>query len=203
MSNDSSENNYKYEGIYTNDESVQDSTVSDSITQSIKNIMSDNNLIIEEYQLRELISEDCILDDEVKDYVKKLMRDDNGSDDSEYRHSSGYLFTEVLLYVWNRIVIHDDCDELKQIFNEEMTRANGRCINGRMGRMVSVLCGFFDDVCVDISEKEQICGTILAVGKRLEDEDRYERSLHISIAREELLEKGCSRYEINEWLEHV
>lgn len=50
----------------------------------------------------------------------------------------------------------DHKDNIKNILNDEIKGTIGKCFTGMMIRIVNVLCGYYDDINIGITENEQI-----------------------------------------------
>lgn len=63
---------------------------------------------------------------------------------------------DILIMVWMKIKSSADKEELEKRLVEEMEEMNGMCATGHLSRLVNVLSGFFDNMSVRISFKDQI-----------------------------------------------
>ena len=58
--------------------------------------------------------------------------------------------------MWNRIRSNENKNELVKILDSEIEAGNGLCFTGKINRLINTLNGFYDDIKVNISDKEQI-----------------------------------------------
>lgn len=63
---------------------------------------------------------------------------------------------DILIMVWMKIKSSDHKEELEKRLVEEMEEMNGMCATGHLSRLVNVLSGFFDNMSIKISFKDQI-----------------------------------------------
>ena len=70
-------------------------------------------------------------------------------------------FEDIFYYVMNRIIKHENSNEIMKILEEEMLDTIGQCFTGRMTRLVNVLNGYYDDIEIKIGTNEQISNIIV------------------------------------------
>ena len=112
-------------------------------------------------------------------------------------------FSDVLLVVWNRILVSPHSDEIKSVLNTEMSDAECKCFTGRISRLVNCLNGFDSLVVVKISDNEQIGNVISLIKTRLEERNEYTVERHKEEAKERLRELQVSEEEIEVWLSYI
>lgn len=118
-------------------------------------------------------------------------------DDQEVHSFFHFTQKEVLLFVENAIEVviknNETKEQLYSLLKEALIEGRSVCSTGRIGRMVNVLSGFDDNVQIKISDKAQIGAIVSTFRERGEPKERVE---------EELIERGVSKEEIDEWLEY-
>lgn len=114
-------------------------------------------------------------------------------------------FKELLDYVWARIMRHPARDEIIKILDSEMQESECKCFTGRISRLVNCLNGFYDDVKINISEKEQIGNIIIAIKNSLNIDPSDENFVNIwkEKFRKEMEERGYDEETIKQWEEHI
>ncbi len=114
-------------------------------------------------------------------------------------------YLEILVAVWNRIVINENSVEIKLRLNQEIMdcKFGAVCFTGKISRLVNCLSGFDDIVDVRISDAEQIGIIISLVKERLTTENMYTVDLHKSIVRERLHELNYPDDIIDTWISFI
>jgi Leucine-rich repeat (LRR) protein len=175
--------------IYDDTQNVHEHTIQESIRNSIYSLLNDkclNDNYIEQ-----------ILISSLQTKTKQLLTE--YSNDSTI-HSLNFTFSELLKYVWNRIIKHEHMEELLKILDEEMSNAECKCFTGRISRLVNVLNGYYGDINIKISDNVQIGTVISNIKNKFEGTDIEELKEKI---RRELINRQISDTVIEEWLEHV
>jgi hypothetical protein len=102
----------------------------------------------------------------------------------------------VLDYINN----HPNKSELVKILTNEMNESKGKCFQGVLSRLISVLSGYHEGVSINISNNEQI-GNIVIMLKR--NEPFLSIDQFIKLFRSELEERSYDKATIDEWVNHV
>ena len=181
-------------GVYSDTQSVHNSTIQESLKESILRLLRERNA---EKNIIPLILSDSALSPFTKESLIEYSKD-------ETIHSVLNLtFSDVLLLVWNRILVSPHSDEIKAVLNTEMKDAECKCFTGRISRLVNCLNGFDQLVVVKISDSEQIGNVISVIKTRLEERNEYAAERHKEEARERLRELQVSEEEIEVWLSYI
>jgi hypothetical protein len=112
-------------------------------------------------------------------------------------------FSELLMYVINRIEINEHKDEIKCILNVEMNDSVCKCFTGRISRLVNCLAGFDPLVTIQIADNEQIANIISTVEQNLLNENTYSVESHKDSVKKQLEELGYSSTIIDEWISNI
>ena len=112
---------------------------------------------------------------------------------------SVYLITysDLLKYVWTRIVNHADKDEILKVLNQEISDGLCMCWTGRMTRLLNVLVGFYPDIEIQISDSEQITNIITSLRNTFEGVELKE------VVKREVEERQYSNEIIQEWIGYL
>ena len=104
-----------------------------------------------------------------------------------------------MIAVYQRIINHQHKKEILKILDEEIQSSQDKCFTGRITRLVSCLCGFENDIKLEIADNEQI-GNIISLiqNKYGNDIDKIKEE-----SRKQLLELGYSIEVINDWLDNL
>ena len=94
----------------------------------------------------------------------------------------------------NRIIKHENSNEIMKILEEEMLDTICQCFTGRMTRLVNVLNGYYDDIEIKIGTNEQISNIIVTMKSKYEGEELIEK------IKTELEEREYDEETIVEWL---
>ena len=214
------------QGVYQDTQSVHNSTIQQSIKDSIMRLIS-IPLVISSDKVIVSIIEDTTLTDFTK---KSLVEYSQNTDliiacaqthvgviacaqtpvgvipegDERLRDIEvNVTFIEVLVVVWNRIVINEHSTDIKNVLNDEMLDAECKCFTGRVSRLVNCLSVFDSLVDIMISDNEQIGHVITVTGNRLKTENRYTVELHKVMSRYILIELGHSEDVVNVWVDCI
>ena len=179
---------YGTETVYTDNQNVHNSSINKSITVSIYKLLDAYNPSILNYEtMCDEITNDTILNTITIKLLFEFMSDDSV-------HSvANVTFKDVLQSVWGVIKNHKDSQEIKTILNTEMNDSMCKCFTGRLSRLINTLNGFTDIVEITISETEQISNVIITLRKGGVSKEK---------ARLELVSRGYSTEELDEWLEY-
>jgi len=175
--------------IYDDYENVHGHQIQIDINSSITNIMKDDN---DTYDCMEML--ESSLSAETKGLIMLFCEDK--SEHIILKISFGKLFG----YVWRRITKHTNKNTMLNILDDEIKTANCTCFTGKISRLVNVLCGFYDDIQVNISDNEQISAIITAMKKTYTGNDIEGLKDEI---RTELKTRHISDNVIEEWLEYI
>jgi len=174
--------------IYSDSQSVHRSSVTNSVKNSIENLLSGKTELSSD-QLIEIILGESRLTEDIKGQIIQYI------DDKEELVSSMVTFEDVLSKVIPRIIEHAESSELFKILNDQMTEAECMCLTGRISRLVSTLDGFYDDIRIEVSSAEVISSIILQVTAVPGTVEEYKDE-----ATRRLLESGYTMGEIEQWV---
>jgi hypothetical protein len=82
---------------------------------------------------------------------------------------SGMNYEEIFLHVWDRIMTHKDRAVLLDILKEQIIDSDRYCYTGKVGRIISTLCGFYDDIEITITETEEIQNFVSSAVSKFND----------------------------------
>ena len=182
------------QGIYRDVQSVHNSTIQRTIKESIMRLLKERET---HRDIIELILSDTVLDDFTKESLVEY------SGDTSIHTELNLTFHDLLVIVWNRIVVLPNSAEIKAVLNAEMSDARCMCFTGRISRLVNCLNGFDPLVTIQISDNEQIGNIISLVKTQLKDKNEYTVERHKDVVRTRLEELGIVAEEIEAWLEHI
>ena len=175
--------------VYSDGQNVHDVHIQKTVCDSIQRLMRDP---------KPEFSVDAVVESGLSQHTKELLIE-YCSDESV--HSVHLLtYSELLGYVWNRIISSPHRSELFRILEEQISDSECKCFTGRFNRTLSVLVGFCDDIVIEISDSSRIGAIILAVKYRLMP---YDAHAHRTVARQELIAAGYTPTEIQPWLEAI
>jgi hypothetical protein len=108
-------------------------------------------------EVRNIIVNDSILSPQCKTQLIEYASD-------QTEHSGlGVTFAEALQYVFTRIDVNENGNEIKRILNQEMSDALCMCFTGRISRLIDCLNGIDDLVVIDLSPNERINSICLQI----------------------------------------
>ena len=177
--------------FYNNKQNVHNHHIQNSFRNSLNNILKDKQLL-DLTIIKQQILENSILTEQTK---REIL---NYCDDSTEHTSFLITYSDLLIYVWSRIITSPNADEILSILNQEISDGLCMCFTGRLTRLLNTLVGFYSDIELQISDSEQITNIIMGLknkfpsGKELRD-----------AVRKELYERQYSESIINEWLDYI
>lgn len=181
-------------GVYGDTQSVHNSSIQTTLKNSIMRLLKEP---IPQKEVMDLVVDDSTLTPFTKESLVEYAKDES------VHTQLNLTFSDLLILVWNRIMMSRHMEEIKGVLNTEMRDAECKCFTGRISRLVNCLSGFDPLVTIQISDNEQI-GTIISLVKtQLEEKGEYTTEKHKSLARERLVELGVKNEEIDVWLEHI
>jgi hypothetical protein len=104
----------------------------------------------------------------------------------------------VALPVLDYINDHPNRQDLLRILQDEIVASEGKCLQGRLSRLINVLNGYHPDVRINISDNEQI-GNIVIMLKR----KYHELNELISFFVMEMNERNYEQNVVDEWVTHI
>merc|ERR1712023_20112 len=129
-------------------------------------------------QVRNVIVNDSILSPQCKTQLIEYA-----SDQSDVHSGLGVTFAEALQYVFTRIDVNENGNEIKRILNQEMSDALCMCFTGRISRLLNCLNVMDPLVYIHIVNLSDM---FTDVGQRLIKEGIYTREIHQSQYENEL-----------------
>jgi Leucine-rich repeat (LRR) protein len=188
------ENQRERQGIYEDPQSVHNSSIQNTLKDSILRLLKERTPV-------ENVLSHILLDSELTEFAKRRLL--LYSQDTSVHGILNLTFGELLVVVWNRIIMSEHSSEIKRVLNTEITDSENMCFTGRISRLVNCLNGFDPLVRIQISANEQIGNVIAAVKAGLELQGEYSITAHKEKARKLLKELLIQEEEIEEWLSHI
>jgi len=165
--------------------SVHSSNAQALFRKSLESLVRDNLLIDWEYTKKTLIDNGLSL------YII------DGIDNVSKQISTEKTSYEILTYIVNRIILHKEKEELLKLLIDEIIENRYQCFTGQITAWLSVLCGYYDDIVITISNSEFI-SNYLAVLKR---KFYYDRNIIVNKFREYLENSKLDVEKRKEWLD--
>jgi hypothetical protein len=176
--------------IYNDNQNIHSSSIQSSFRNSLSNIIQDKVTIDIDFLKNEIINNN-ILTEKTKTELFNYI-------DDETEHSIYLIkYSDLLLYIWQRIIKHENKDDLLKILNSEIIDSECMCFTGRLTRLLNVLVSYYEDISIQISDSEQITNIIMTL------KNKYNGEELINKAREELTNYNYSNEIINEWLSYI
>ena len=171
--------------------SVHDHNIEKTTNESIKKFITQHKFTQTEIFI---LIESLKITEEVKNILKSYSSCD-------HIHSRLNLtFAEVLLPILDYISTHEDKEELTKILEEEMRASVGKCFQGRLSRLISVLSGYHKTVNINISNNEQIGNIVIKLKEKYTNKELNE---FLEIFVNELREREYDEDTIKEWCMYV
>ena len=107
-------------------------------------------------------------------------------------------YSDLLIYVWTRIIASANADEILSVLNQEISDGLCMCFTGRLTRLLNTLVGFYDDIELQISDSEQITNIIMGLKNKFPSGEELRDAV-----KKELYERQYSESIINEWIDYI
>jgi len=176
--------------VYGDKQNIHNSHIQNSFKTSLNNILKDN-ILIDLNTIKQQILDNEILNEQSK---RELL---NYCDDSTYHCTYLITYSDLLIYVWSRIINNENKNEILKVLNQEISDGLCMCFTGRLTRLLNTLVGFYNDIEIQISDSEQITNIIISLKNKYEKDE-----LKIEL-KKALIERQYSENIINEWLEYI
>jgi Leucine-rich repeat (LRR) protein len=176
--------------VYNDKQNIHNHHIQNSFRTSLSNIFKDKQLL-DLQTIKQQILENNVLLEQTKREILNYCDDDT-------MHTS-YLITysDLLIYVWSRIIASVNADEILTVLNQEINDGICMCFTGRLTRLLNTLVGFYDDIELQISDSEQITNIIMSLKDKFADKELSDA------VRKELQDRQYSETIINEWLDYI
>ena len=177
--------------VYNDKQNIHNRNIQNSFRNSLNNIFKDKQLL-DLAIIKQQILENCILTEQTK---REIL---NYCDDKTMHFSYLITYSDLLVYVWSRIIASTNKDEIMTVLNQEISDGVCMCFTGRLTRLLNTLVGFYSDIELQISDSEQITNIIMAIKNKFTNEKELK-----NVVRKELRERQYSESIINEWLSYI
>ena len=177
--------------VYNDKQNIHNHHIQNSFRNSLSNILKDKQLL-DLQTIKQQILENNILTEQTK---REIL---NYCDDDDMHTRLLITYSDLLIYVWSRIIFSDYKDEILRVLNQEINDGLCMCFTGRLTRLLNTLVGFYDDIELQISDSEQITNIIMALKNKFTNEEELKDAV-----KKELLDRQYSESIINEWLDYI
>ena len=178
--------------VYNDNQNIHNRNIQNSFRNSLNNIFKDKQLL-DLAIIKHQILENSILTEQTK---REIL---NYCDNSTEHTTFLITYSDLLIYVWSRIIASTNTDEILAVLNQEISDGLCMCFTGRLTRLLNTLVGFYDDIELQISDSEQITNIIMVIkNKFADDQDKIKDAV-----KKELYERHYSESIINEWLDYI
>ena len=179
--------------VYNDKQNIHNRNIQNSFKNSLNNIFKDKQLL-DLTIIKQQILENSILTEQTK---REIL---NYCDDAAIHTSFLITYSDLLIYVWSRIIASANADEILAVLNQEINDGICMCFTGRLTRLLNTLVGFYDDIELQISDSEQITNIIMGLKNKFPSGDQNKIK---DAVRKELLDRQYSESIINEWLVYI
>jgi len=177
--------------VYDDKQNIHNHHIQNSFRTSLNNIFKDKQLLDLQTIKQQILENDILLEQTKREIL-------NYCDDSNTMHTSLLItYSDLLIYVWSRIMKSNNKDDILQVLNQEISDGLCMCFTGRLTRLLNTLSGFYDDIELQISDSEQITNIIMALKNKFPDEQL------IDAIRKELFDRQYNEFIINEWIDYI
>jgi Leucine-rich repeat (LRR) protein len=180
----------RLEQPYGDKQSVHNSAVQKSFIESVQRLTVekpefDSCLLVYEFMTSSLSKESKL------DIMKY-------STNNEIHSAINMTYFEVFTFVWSRIRVHPNMDDILKVLDQEIKDSKNMCFTGRITRVVNCLNGFDPDVVIHISNNEQLNNLSTIIRKKFPEMEDQKKAL-----KEAMEERGFSQEDIAEWVEYL
>ena len=184
--------------VYDDGQNVHNHQIQESIRNSIYAVMKTRPSITTDEMISELVASVVLTEK-----TKRLLMEYCGQEPQCVHSVIGITFKELLLAVWNIVIIHKNNDEILGIMNTEMDDADCKCFTGKMSRLINCLNGYDSRVSITMADNDQISNIIIIEKEKLEIEGRYTTESHKDNVRNAMEERKYPLDIIEEWSNYI
>jgi Leucine-rich repeat (LRR) protein len=179
----------KKNNIYQDKQNVHDVTIQKTVCDSLQSLLKDEKPL---FSINDIIASNLNL------ITKESLIEYCQNDSVHSVHLITY--TELLGFVWQRIIKSVYKEELFKILEEQIAESECKCFTGRFNRTLSVLVGFYDDIKINISDNARIGAIIITCKEKITPYNSHD---HKNMVEKELLEAGYTNEEIKPWVDAI
>jgi len=176
--------------VYNDKQNIHNHHIQNSFRNSLSNILKDKQLL-DLQTIKQQILENNILTEQTK---REML---NYCDDDAMHTNFLITYSDLLIYVWSRIIVSANKNEILTVLNQEINDGLCMCFTGRLTRLLNTLVGFYDDIELQISDSEQITNIIMSLKNKFSGDQLKDA------VKKELLDRQYSETIINEWLDYI
>ena len=176
--------------VYNDKQNIHNHHIQNSFRNSLSNILKDKQLLDLQIIKQQILENEVLLEQTKREIL-------NYCDENATHSILLITYSDLLIYVWSRVMKSNNKDEILQVLNQEINDGLCMCFTGRLTRLLNTLVGFYDDIELQISDSEQITNIIMSLKNKFHDEQLRDT------VRKELLDRQYSETVINEWLEYI
>ena len=177
--------------VYNDKQNIHNRNIQNSFRNSLNNIFKDKQLL-DLAIIKQQILENIVLVEQTK---REIL---NYCDDNIEHTSFLITYSDLLIYVWSRIIASAHADEILTVLNQEISDGLCMCFTGRLTRLLNTLVGFYDDIELQISDSEQITNIIMGLKNKFASSEELREAV-----KKELYERQYSESIINEWIDYI
>ena len=177
--------------VYNDTQNIHNRNIQNSFRNSLNNIFK-NKQLLDLAIIKQQILENSILTEQTK---REII---NYCDDNATHFSFLITYSDLLIYVWSRIIASPNANEILSVLNQEISDGLCMCFTGRLTRLLNTLVGFYDDIELQISDSEQITNIIIGLKNKFPSGEELRDAV-----KKELYERQYSESIINEWLDYI
>ena len=177
--------------VYNDKQNIHNHHIQNSFRTSLNNILKDKQLLDLQTIKQQILENDVLLEQTKREIL-------NYCDDDTTHSRLLITYSDLLIYVWSRIIFSDNKDEILQVLNQEINDGLCMCFTGRLTRLLNTLVGFYDDIELQISDSEQITNIIMTLKNKFTNEEEIKDAI-----KKELQDRQYCESIINEWLDYI
>jgi Leucine-rich repeat (LRR) protein len=177
--------------VYNDNQNIHNHHIQNSFRNSLNNILKDKQLL-DFAIIKQQILENNILTEQSK---REIL---NYCDDKTTHSILLITYSDLLIYVWSRIIASANADEILPVLNQEISDGICMCFTGRLTRLLNTLVGFYDDIELQITDSEQITNIIMGLKNKFPSGDQLKEEV-----KKELLDRQYNELIINEWISYI
>lgn len=187
--------NIPINGFINDDENVHNSSIQNTMKESIINLLKDDYDIKLSTLINEIKSNIILSKEEMRILVQDLLADDRILYDSSNKNYHTIDYFTLFIKIWGRINSNDNKIELYKRLYEEISDGLYLCFVGKITRLINCLVGYYDDIHIGLSDNETIGNIIITYLNNRPLNPQLKEELNTILS-----ERGFSTELINNWL---
>ena len=182
------------ETIYDNPQNAHNIKIKEKILDSISNILNDEKPDISFEETLEKLND--LMKEDIKDIINSIK-------DEFIDENKDISIPKLLPYLYNRIKSLNFEESLIKEFENTIINTKMVCFSGKIEGYISVFCGFFEDININIDINEQLLSKLQLIKKKLYNDRIPIDSLDYCVRLKYYFEKELNELKLDNEISYI